>query len=141
MTRSILITGCSSGIGYDAANTLAARGWRVLATCRKEKDAARLRAAGHESFALDYADPGSVADGAKEALTRTHGTLDALFNNGAFALPGRAEDLPREGLEANFAANFFGPFDLINRILPMMRRRGSGRIVNCSSVLGFAPLR
>lgn len=140
MSRSILITGCSSGIGYDAAVTLKARGWRVLATCRAEVDAERLREAGHESFALDYADPASVAAGAEEALTRTDGRLDALFNNGAFALPGLAEDLPRAGLEANFAANFFGPFDLTNRILPSMRKRGEGRIVQCSSVLGFCPM-
>jgi len=140
MSRSILITGCSSGIGYDAAVTLKARGWRVLATCRAEEDAERLREAGHESFALDYASPASVAVGAEEALARTDGTLDALFNNGAFALPGRAEDLPRTGLEANFAANFFGPFDLTNRILPSMRQRGTGRIVQCSSVLGFCAM-
>jgi len=140
MSKSILITGCSSGIGFDAAKTLRDRGWRVLATCRREEDAARLREAGYESWALDYSDPDSVAAGADEALERTDGTLDALFNNGAFALPGRAEDLPRAGLEANFAANFFGPFDLTNRIMPAMRKRRAGRVVQCSSVLGFCAM-
>lgn len=140
MSKSILITGCSSGIGFDAAQTLRDRGWRVFATCRKKEDAERLRELGHESWALDYSDAQSVAAGADEALKRSDGQLDALFNNGAFALPGRSEDLPRAGLEANFAANFFGPFDLTNRIMPAMRKRRAGRVVQCSSVLGFCAM-
>jgi len=90
VSKSILITGCSSGIGFDAAQTLRDRGWRVFATCRKEEDAERLRELGHESWALDYSDAQSVAAGADEALKRSDGQLDALFNNGAFALPGCA---------------------------------------------------
>lgn len=141
MTRkSILITGCSSGIGLNAATELQARNWQVLATCRRQEDADHLCSKGFDSFALDYADPQSVANGASLALEKTNGRLDALFNNGAFALPARAEDLPRDGLEANFAANFFGPFDLTNRILPAMRNCGQGRIVNCSSVLGICAM-
>ena len=77
--RSILITGCSSGIGYDAAHGLAARGWRVFATCRAEADCARLRAEGLESFTLDYDDENSIAAAVQEVITRTGGTLDALF--------------------------------------------------------------
>jgi NAD(P)-dependent dehydrogenase (short-subunit alcohol dehydrogenase family) len=139
--RSILITGCSSGIGYDAARGLARRGWRVLATCRKPEDCARLAAEGLESFPLDYSDPASVAAGAAEALRRTGGRLDALFNNGAFALPGAVEDVPREGLEALFQANLFGWHDLTRRVIPAMRAQGAGRIVQCSSVLGRIALK
>ena len=86
--KSILITGCSSGIGYDAAHGLAARGWRVFATCRQETDCARLRQEGLESFVLDYADETSVSTALAQVLDATGGTLDALFNNGAYALPG-----------------------------------------------------
>jgi len=135
--RTILVTGCSSGIGRDAALALAGRGWRVLATCRKPEDCAALAAAGLESFPLDYADPASVAAGAGEALARTGGRLDALFNNGAFALPGALEDLPRAGLAAIFETNLFGWHDLTARVIPAMRAAGRGRIVNCSSVLGL----
>ena len=137
MSRSILVTGCSSGIGHDAARTLARRGWRVLATCRAEADCERLRGEGFESFALDYASEVSVAEGAAEALERTGGRLDALFNNGAFAIPGAVEDLPRGALRAIFEANLFGPHDLTRRVIPAMRAAGRGRIVNCSSVLGL----
>ena len=135
--RSILITGCSSGIGYDAAHTLAKRGWRVFATCRKEADAERLRGEGLESWRLDYEDEASVADGAAQALDLTGGQLNALFNNGAWALPGPMEDVPREGLRAIFEANVLGPHQLTNAVLPAMRAAGAGRIINCSSVLGF----
>jgi NAD(P)-dependent dehydrogenase (short-subunit alcohol dehydrogenase family) len=138
--RTILITGCSSGIGLDAARTLAARGWRVLATCRAEADCARLAGEGLESFPLDLDDEASVAAGAGEALARTGGAIDALFNNGAFALPGAVEDLPRAGLRAIFETNLFGQIDLTNRIIPAMRARGHGRIVMNSSVLGFFAL-
>ncbi len=137
--RSVLITGCSSGIGLEAARTLKGRGWRVLATCRAEADCARLREEGLESFRLDYADPDSIAEAAARALAG--GRLDALFNNGAYAIPGFIEDLPTEALRAIFEANFFGWHDLTRRVLPAMRAQGSGRIVQCSSVLGFAPAR
>ncbi len=139
--KSILITGCSSGIGHDAAHGLARRGWRVLATCRKPEDCARLQDEGLESFALDLADEASVAAGASEALSRTGGTLDALFNNGAFASPGLVEDVPRGAYRAIFETNLFGQFDLIRQLLPAMRAQGHGRIVNNSSILGFLALR
>jgi NAD(P)-dependent dehydrogenase (short-subunit alcohol dehydrogenase family) len=135
--RTILISGCSSGIGLDAARTLARRGWRVFATCRDPADCARLAGEGLESFALDLADPGSVAAGAVEALARGGGRLDALFNNGAYAIPGAVEDLPRDALRAIFETNLFGQVDLTNRVLPAMRAAGRGRIVMNSSVLGF----
>lgn len=136
-TRSVLITGCSSGIGLDAARGLRARGWRVFATCRQEADCARLRDEGLESFPLDYADEASIAAAVEEVVTRTGGTLDALYNNGAFACPGAVEDLPRGALRAIFETNLFGYHDLTRRVIPLMRAQGNGRIVNCSSVLGL----
>lgn len=139
--RSILITGCSSGIGHNAAHGLKARGWRVFATCRQERDCARLRAEGLESIPLDLADPVSIADALDEALSRTGGTLDALFNNGAFACPGAVEDLPRGALAEIFETNVFGTHDLTCRVIPVMRAQGHGRIVTCSSVLGLVGAR
>lgn len=136
-TRSVLITGCSSGIGLDAARGLKARGWRVFATCRQEADCARLRAEGLESFPLDYSDEASIEAAVAEVVSRTGGTLDALYNNGAFACPGAVEDLPRGALRAIFETNLFGYHDLIRRVIPLMRAQGHGRIVNCSSVLGL----
>jgi NAD(P)-dependent dehydrogenase (short-subunit alcohol dehydrogenase family) len=138
--RSILITGCSSGIGLDAARGLKSRGWRVFATCRQEADCERLRVEGLESFRLDYADEDSIAAAVAEALGRTGGTLDALFNNGAFACPGLVEDLPRGALREIFEVNLFGYHDLARRVIPVMRSQGQGRIVNCSSVLGLVGL-
>ncbi len=139
MQKTILITGCSSGIGYDAAHSLHKRGWRVFATCRKEADCARLREEGLESFQLDYADEESIAAAVKETLNRTGGRLDALFNNGAYAIPGATEDLPRNALRTIFEVNLFGQFDLINRLLPALKP--AGRVVNCSSVLGIGVAR
>jgi NAD(P)-dependent dehydrogenase (short-subunit alcohol dehydrogenase family) len=135
--RSVLITGCSSGIGLDAARGLAARGWRVFATCRQEVDCARLRDEGLESFHLDYAETASITAALDEALARTGGTLDAVFNNGAFACPGAVEDLPTDALRAIFEVNLFGYHELTRRVIPVMRAQGHGRIVNCSSVLGL----
>lgn len=139
--KSILITGCSSGIGYDAAHGLRAAGWRVFASCRKAKDCDRLRGEGFESPRIDYADSNSLVIGLAEVLEATGGTLDALYNNGAFASPGFAEDLPREGLRASFETNLFGVHELTTLVIPVMRRQGHGRIVNCSSVLGLIAMR
>lgn len=135
--RIVLVTGCSSGIGQDAARTLAARGWRVFATCRKPADCDRLEREGLESFPLDHASAESVTKAVTEAMARSGGKLDGLVLNGAHALPAALEDVPREALREIFEANLFGPFELINRVLPAMRARGSGRIVNVSSVLGI----
>ncbi|MFA5538451.1 MAG: SDR family NAD(P)-dependent oxidoreductase, partial [Gemmobacter sp.] len=132
--------GCSSGIGHDAAKGLAARGWRVFATCRKPEDCARLRAEGLESFPLDYSDPESIRAAVAEAQARAP-RLDALYNNGAYAIPGAAEDLPADALRALFEVNLFGWHDLTRQVIPIMRAQGGGRIVNCSSVLGLVPMR
>jgi len=142
--RSVLITGCSSGIGLCAAQTLKARGWRVFATARKLEDIARLKdEVGVESLYLDYAEPDSIAKAAEHVLKATGGELDALFNNGGYGQPGALEDIRRDVLRAQFEANVFGWHDLTARVIPAMRKRGQGRIVFCSSVLGLigAPYR
>jgi NAD(P)-dependent dehydrogenase (short-subunit alcohol dehydrogenase family) len=135
--RSILITGCSSGIGYDAAHALRSKGWRVFASCRQADDCKRLRTEGFESVLIDYADEESIRTGLAEVIAATGGTLDALFNNGAYACPGAAEDLPRDALRAIFEANVFGWHDLTRQVVTIMRTQGHGRVVNCSSVLGL----
>ena len=139
--KSILITGCSSGIGLCVAEGLKARGYRVFATARKETDAQQLRADGFESLRLDLTDSDSITAAVDEILARTHGTLDALFNNGAYGQPGAVEDLSRDALRAQFETNLFGSHELTNQILPVMRRQGHGRIIQNSSVLGFVALR
>ena len=141
MDKSILITGCSSGLGYDAAHGLRKRGWRVFATCRNELDCERLRKEGLESFKLDYDDSNSIKLAVEYVVNNNNGVLGALFNNGAFACPGAVEDLPRDALRAIFETNFFGYHELTNEIIPIMRAQGYGRIINCSSVLGIVPLK
>lgn len=135
--KSILITGCSSGIGYDAAHALRDAGWQVFASCRQEADCALLVSEGFASPRIDYADPESIVLGLSEVLEATDGTLDALFNNGAFATPGAVEDLPRGALQEIFETNVFGVHELTTLVLPIMRAQGQGRIINCSSVLGL----
>ncbi|UWQ78784.1 SDR family NAD(P)-dependent oxidoreductase [Leisingera sp. S132] len=137
MKKTILITGCSSGIGLDAARGMRERGWRVFASCRQQRDCDRMRAEGFESPRIDYTDPETITAGLAEVLEATGGTLDALFNNGAHGLPGAVEDLPTEGLRSIFEANFFGWHELTRQVIPVMRRQGHGRIVQNSSILGF----
>ena len=140
MKKTILITGCSSGIGYDAANHLKEIGWRVFATCRKEVDCKRLQREGFESFLLDYKKEFTIDKTIKKIISINGNRLDALFNNGAYALPGAVEDLTRDALRDIFEVNFFGHVELINKSLPLLRNSSDGRVINCSSVLGFAAL-
>ena len=138
--RSVLITGSSSGIGYDAAHGLRDAGWRVFASCRQQADCDRLIAEGFESPLIDYSNADTLTSGLAEVLEATGGTLDALYNNGAYACAGLVEDLPVGDLRDIFETNFFGLHDLTRRVIPVMRAQGHGRILNCSSVLGFAVL-
>lgn len=140
--RSILVTGASTGIGRAAAETLAARGWRVFATARRPEDLAALEATdGVEAIFLDYRDAASIAACATRVLEATEGRIYALFNNGAYGQPGAVEDLRTEVLRAQFDVNFFGWHDLATRLIPAMRAAGRGRIVQCSSVLGIAAMK
>ncbi len=142
--RSILITGCSSGIGRASAHLMLKRGWTVYATARKDQDIAELRGVeGLNVIPLELMDPQSVASCALSFLTAAEGTKLALFNNAAFGQPGAVEDLSAATLREQFEVNVIGTHDLTRQIVPAMRRQGWGRIVNCSSVLGFigAPMR
>lgn len=138
--RTLLITGCSSGIGLAAARTLTRRSWRVFATCRKGEDVERLQDEGLESLRLDLDDAGCIRAAVDEVLERTGGGLDALFNNGGYGQTGAVEDLSRIALRAQFETNLFGWVELTNLVIPVMRRQGHGRIVMNSSVLGLAAL-
>lgn len=141
MTQSILITGCSTGIGYVSAHALHQRGYQVIASCRKPEDVDKLRTEGLTCIQLDLSDPQSISNGVKQALKLTDGRLDALFNNGAYGQPGAIEDLPTQALREQFEVNFFGWHQLVCELLPTMRKQGYGRIVQNSSVLGFAAMR
>jgi NAD(P)-dependent dehydrogenase (short-subunit alcohol dehydrogenase family) len=141
MNKSILITGCSTGIGYVCAHALKAQGFNVIASCRKPDDVQRLQAEGLTCIQLDLNDPISITQGAEQAISLAQGKLYALFNNGAYGQPGALEDLPTEALKAQFQTNFFGWHQLVQEILPHMRAHGEGRIIQNSSVLGFAAMK
>lgn len=139
-TKSILITGCSSGIGLYTAQKLQQDGYQVFATARKPEDVERLKQLGLNSLQLDLNDSLSIKNAVIRVLGQTDGKLYALFNNGAYGLPGAVEDLSREALRAQFETNVFGTLELTNYILPVMRQQGYGRIIQNSSILGFAAM-
>ncbi len=122
------------------AKALHARGYRVFATARKRDSVEMLLAEGLESFRLDLTDSNSIHFAFEEVMRRTDGELYALFNNGAYGLPGAVEDLNRDALRAQFETNVFGWQELTNLGIPVMRRQGYGRIIQNSSVLGFVSL-
>lgn len=140
MKKTILITGCSSGIGHCVAKALHAKGYRVFATARRQESIDMLLNEGLESFHLDLMDSNSINLAVEEVMRRTDGQLYALFNNGAYGLPGAIEDLSREALRDQFETNVFGWQELTNLVLPVMRKQGYGRIIQNSSVLGFVSL-
>jgi len=139
--RTVLITGCSSGIGECVAIGLKARGYRVFASARKHADVVRLGEQGFEALQLDLRDTASMHDALGTLLSRTDGKLYGLFNNGAYGQPGAVEDLTTDVLRAQFETNFFGWHELTCRVLPIMRKQGYGRIIQNSSVLGFVALK
>lgn len=135
--KTILITGCSSGIGCCAANILKERGYRVFATARKQVDVKRLQDEGFESFQLDVESSDSIDTAIKCVLEKTGGTLDCLFNNAGYGQVGAVEDISRDAFRKQFEVNIFGAQEITNKILPVMRKQGHGRIVYNSSILGF----
>jgi NAD(P)-dependent dehydrogenase (short-subunit alcohol dehydrogenase family) len=138
--QSILITGCSSGIGLCVAEALHRRGHQVFASARKQLDVDRLKGLGLNALRLDLDDSESIQLAVEELLNQTNGRLDALFNNAAYGQPGAVEDLSRDVLRAQFETNLFGTHELTNLIIPVMRKQGHGRIIQNSSVLGLAAL-
>lgn len=139
--QTILITGCSSGIGYTTAVELKTRGHRVICSARNTEDVERLQSEGFECLKLDLADSASIVEAVRQLEAMTDGKVDALFNNGAYGQPGAVEDLTREVLREQFETNFFGTHQLTNAIIPLMRRQGYGRIIYNSSVLGFVAMK
>ncbi|MGB2740216.1 MAG: SDR family oxidoreductase [Cognaticolwellia sp.] len=139
-TKSILITGCSSGIGLHAALTLSARGYQVFATARKASDVVMLKEKGLTAYQLDLTNPESISLAVAQVLEKTDGKLDYLFNNGAYGQPGALEDLSTAALRAQFETNVFGWHELTKQIIPVMKHQGHGRIIQCSSVLGFVSM-
>ncbi|SON49287.1 SDR family oxidoreductase [Vibrio tapetis] len=141
MTKSILITGCSSGIGYTCAHALHAKGYHVIASCRRQSDVEKLQGQGLKCIQLNMDSVNSIDQAVAEVLLLTNGKLDVLFNNAAYGQAGALEDLPTQALRDQFETNFFGWHHLVKGILPSMRNHNSGRIIQNSSVLGFAAMR
>jgi short-subunit dehydrogenase len=139
-TKNILITGCSSGIGKNVAITLHNKGWRVFATCRSKTDCTFFTKLGIESFPLDLLKEESINCAVNLVKEKTKSQLDVLFNNGAYAIPGAIQDIPRSAMREIFEVNVFGQIDLINRCIPLMMSSDYPKIINCSSVLGFISL-
>jgi NAD(P)-dependent dehydrogenase (short-subunit alcohol dehydrogenase family) len=139
--KSVLITGCSTGIGRCAAEKLKQRGYRVFATARKQEDVAQLIEDGFESVQLDLANSTSIHSAVETILHKTDGKLYALFNNGSYGQTGAVEDLTRDVLHEQFETNLFGTHELTNLVISVMRRQGEGRIIQNSSVLGFVTLK
>lgn len=139
--KTILITGCSSGIGYATAVMLRKSGYRVIASARKPEDVQRLKAEGFEALQLDLDDSAGIRRAVQQVIELTGGKLDALFNNGAFGQPGAVEDLRRDVLRQQFETNVFGTHELTNLVIPLMRKQGSGCIIYNSSVLGLVAMK
>ena len=140
-TKSVLITGCSSGIGYHVAHRLREDGYKVIASARQLKDVEKLQQEGFFALHLDLADENSIRRAVDATLEHTQGTLYGLFNNGAYGQAGAVEDLSIEALRQQFEVNVFGWMLLTNLLIPVMRKQGSGRIIQNSSVLGFVALK
>ncbi|KTD41260.1 SDR family NAD(P)-dependent oxidoreductase [Legionella parisiensis] len=134
--KIILITGCSSGIGFDAVLTLKGRGHRVIGSCRKMEDVQKLLDKGIEAVQLDVSDSSSIQNAFAAVLAKTEGRLDVLINNAGYGQAGALEDISRDVLRAQFETNVFGLVELTNLVIPVMRQQGHGRIINLSSILG-----
>lgn len=139
-SATILITGCSTGIGYHCTHELHELGYQVIATCRKPEDVIKLKELGLNSFVLDLTSSDSIEQALNEILAKTDGKIDALFNNGAFGLPGAVEDLSRAAMTHQFETNVFGTQELTNKVVKIMRQNGGGKIIYNSSILGFAAM-
>ncbi|HAT6935728.1 TPA: SDR family NAD(P)-dependent oxidoreductase [Legionella pneumophila] len=139
-TKVILITGCSSGIGFDAVFALKKRGHRVIASCRKTEDVQKLLNKGVEALLLDVSNPISIQSAFAQLLIMTSGHLDVLINNAGYGQVGALEDISRDILRQQFETNVFGLQDLTNLVIPVMREQGQGRIINISSILGVVSM-
>jgi len=141
MKKTILITGCSSGIGYDTAHYLHKNGYQVFASARKLEDVQRLKKEGLDAYYLDVTKPETITQTLNDILEKTEGTLYAVFNNAGYGQPGAVEDIPTDVLREQFETNLFGLHEMTRQIIPIMRNQGYGRIIQHSSVLGIISLR
>jgi NAD(P)-dependent dehydrogenase (short-subunit alcohol dehydrogenase family) len=132
---SVLITGCSSGIGHATAKRLAERGWTVYATARRPESIADLAEAGCKTLALDVTDESSM-ESAVGVVEEADGAVGALVNNAGYSQSGAIETVPLDRVRAQFETNVFGLLRMCQLVLPGMRREGRGRIVNISSMGG-----
>ena len=135
VSKAVLITGCSSGIGWTTAEYLSDVGWRVYATARSVEKIAPLEERGCRLLALDVTDEDSMAS-AVEEVEREEGAVGALVNNAGYSQSGAVETVPMEKVRAQFETNVFGLVRMCQLVLPGMRRQGYGRIVNLSSMGG-----
>ncbi|EPT7031757.1 SDR family oxidoreductase [Cronobacter malonaticus] len=137
MQKSLLITGCSSGIGLACAHELRRQGFQILAACRKPDDVARMNTLGFTGIELDLDSPQSVEAAAQEVIRLTNNRLYGIFNNGGYGVYGPLSTISRAQMEQQFSTNFFGAHQLTMLLLPAMLPHGEGRIVNTSSVMGL----
>lgn len=138
---SIIITGCSSGIGYETAKFLHLMGWQVFAGCRKTEDVERLHKEGLvHALQMDVTDSDSIARAFAHVQAATGGTLDALFSNAGYGQTGAVEDISREALRQQYETNVFGAWECITHAMKIFRKQGHGRILVNSSILGFAAM-
>ncbi len=133
--RTVLITGCSSGIGKATALRLANEGYTVYATARRTETLDSLTEAGCHALALDVTDETSMQK-AVAAIEERHGSIDILINNAGYSQSGAIESVDMERVRRQFETNVFGLTRLIQLVLPGMRQRGAGKIVNLSSMGG-----
>jgi NAD(P)-dependent dehydrogenase (short-subunit alcohol dehydrogenase family) len=135
VSNAVLITGCSTGIGRATAERLAGGGHTVYATARKPDSIADLEAKGCRTLALDVTDEESMR-AAVAAVEEAEGAVGALVNNAGYSQSGAIEDVSMESVRRQFETNVFGLLRMCQLVLPGMRRQGSGRIVNISSMGG-----
>lgn len=134
--KSVLVTGCSSGIGLATAELLRDKGWNVYPTARKVEDLDMLEAMGFPAMQLDVASSISIEATVDQLMSACGGRLGAVVNNAGFGMPGAIQDLTRDAMRQQFEVNLFGLQELTNRLIPVFREQGYGRIVNVSSVVG-----
>jgi len=138
---TILITGCSSGIGLETALHLHKKGYRVFSSARKQEDVIKLQKLGLISFLLDVTKAQTITDTLNEILSLTDGKLDVVFNNAGFGQPGAIEDISTDILKEQFETNIFGLHEVTLQVLKIMKRQGYGTIIQHSSVLGIISLK
>ena len=139
--KNILITGCSSGIGYETALYLKEKGYKVFATARQQKDVESLKSLGLSSYLLDVTSKDAITQTLNKILKQTNNTLDVVFNNAGYGQPGAIEDLSVESLKEQFETNVFGLHEVTIQVLKIMKSQGYGKIIQHSSVLGLVSLK